>query len=91
MHSLNSRDVGVSVSCQKWGQTAAPKTKAKGRALPRLTCPSSYCFVSQPFLKFSRSGYKKGERQSEGREEMSYQQRLDKTQHSNKRDQQQLN
>lgn len=38
-----------------------------GEISPRLTCPSSYCFVSQPFLKFSRSGCKEGERRSEPR------------------------
>lgn len=68
---MHSRDIGVSVSCQKPAPTAAPKTDAKGRASPGLTCPSSYCFVNQPFLKFSRSGCKKGERRSEGRVEVS--------------------
>lgn len=62
---MHSRDVGVSVSCQKPGPTMAPKADVKGRTSPGLTCPSSYCFVNQPFLKFSRSGCKKGERRDQ--------------------------
>lgn len=44
---------------------AKKRGKSSGESLPGLTCPSSYCFVSQPFLKFSRSGCKEGERRSE--------------------------
>lgn len=71
MHSLHSRDIGMNVGCQKLGLTAARKTDTKVRASPGLTCPSSYCFVNQPFLKFSRSGCKKGERRSEAGVEAS--------------------